>query len=95
MVSGVRQGNLATFFVLTFAVTWTCFISVAIWIPASTTPGMLLVLLGAYAPSMVALGLTARNDGRAAVQDLLGRVLLWRVPPSSYCSPWATFLRSS
>jgi membrane protease YdiL (CAAX protease family) len=76
--------GLATFFVLTFAVTWTCFISVALAIPASTTPGTLLVLLGAYAPSMVALGLTARNDGRAAVHDLLGRVLRWRVPPSSY-----------
>ena len=63
---------------LTFASTWTC------WIAAnalSRRPGAVslaigaLVLLGTIAPSLVALALTARHEGRAAVQTLLRRVV--------------------
>jgi len=79
-------GAFVKFFVLTYAVTWACFISVAAAIPARTPLGVVLVLLGAYAPSLVALGLTARGEGGTGVRALLGRVVRWRV-----AAPWYLF----
>jgi uncharacterized protein len=78
-------GSVVRFFVLTYAVTWTLFISVAAAaIPARRPPGALLVLLGAYAPSLVALWLTARAEGGQGIRTLLGRVLQWRVAAQWY-----------
>jgi membrane protease YdiL (CAAX protease family) len=72
-------GSTWIFFVGVFAVTWTCFITVAVAIPTRTPLGVLLVLTGAYAPSLVALALLARSQGMDGVRELLGRVLRWRV----------------
>jgi len=80
-MSRIPGGSLVKFFVLTYAVTWTCFISVAARaIPARTPLGVLLVLLGVYTPSLVALWLTAQAEGGTGVRALLGRILWWRVP---------------
>jgi membrane protease YdiL (CAAX protease family) len=70
------------FFALTYAVTWAC------WLAAATVSGngesgspmlaalrMPLFYLGTFAPSLVALGLTARADGRAGARALLDRIL--------------------
>jgi membrane protease YdiL (CAAX protease family) len=55
---------------------WACFITVAAaGIPASSPLGVLLIYLGVFAPSLVALGLTARAEGRAGVRALLGRIV--------------------
>jgi membrane protease YdiL (CAAX protease family) len=79
------MGSLLKFFLLTYAATWICFISVvAARIPSSTAPGYLLVLLGAYAPSLVALSLTARDEGGRGVRLLLGRVVQWQVAARWY-----------
>src|SRR6266487_987482 len=68
------------FFVLTYAVMWACFISVAAAaIPVYAPIGGVLVLLGTFAPSLVALWLTARTEGDGGVRALLGGVLRWRV----------------
>jgi membrane protease YdiL (CAAX protease family) len=85
-VRGPSVGPLVRFFALTFAVTWTCFIAAAavsggLW-PA--VPGLAwlrwpLLLVGAFAPSAVAVWLTARADGRAGALALLRRLLAWRV----------------
>jgi len=72
-------GSLLKFFLLTYAVMWTCFITVAVAIPAGTPVGHVLLLLGAFAPSLAALWLTARIEGGAAVETLLRRVIQWRV----------------
>lgn len=40
---------------------------------------MALGLVGTVAPSLVAVALTARTEGRAAVGALLGRIFLWDV----------------
>ena len=77
-------GWLIVFFVLTFAVTWTLFISVAAAIPATTVPGHVLVLLGTYAPGIVALALTARQTGRDGVRALLARILIANVAAKWY-----------
>src|SRR5260370_8391803 len=76
----ISGGALGTFLVLTFAVTWICFTTVAaLAIPAHAPLGALLLLLGAFAPGLVALWLTARADGSTSVRALLGRTLQWRV----------------
>jgi membrane protease YdiL (CAAX protease family) len=78
-------GSVVKFFVLTYAVTWTFFISVAAAaIPTRRPLGALMVLLGAFAPSLVALWLTARAEGGTGIRALLGRVLQWRVGAQWY-----------
>jgi membrane protease YdiL (CAAX protease family) len=83
----IRGGAVVTFFVLTYAVMWTCFIVVAAAaIPARAPLGTGLLLLGAFAPSLVALWLTARAEGGTGIRSLVGRVLHWRV-----AAPWYLF----
>jgi len=78
-------GSILAFFALTFAVTWTFFLAAVAMsrgLPPEAPLGdgvRALVLLGTFAPSMVALGLTARAEGRLGVRALLGRLFLWRV----------------
>lgn len=78
-------GSLLTFLSFTYAVMWTCFISVAaVRIPAHSPLGALLLYLGTFAPSLAALWLTARAEGSTGVRALLGRVLRWRVAAHWY-----------
>ena len=80
------MGSLLKYFLLTYAVTWSCFITVVKIShgPTSAAPTLALVrgfllLLGTFAPSLVALGITARDEGRPGVRALLRRILQWRV----------------
>src|SRR5437867_2658916 len=96
MISDVRQGkrpsegSLLRFFALTYLVTWTCFIA-AVALSGSLPPGTglgpgisALVLLGTFAPSLVALGLTARAEGGTGVRALLSRLFEWQVSARWY-----------
>ena len=83
-------GSLLGFFALTFLVTWTFYI-VAVVLSGGVPPGAglrpgvgTLVLLGTFAPSMVALGLTARAQGGAGVRALLARLFMYRVSARWY-----------
>ena len=66
------------FFVAAYTLSW------GAWIAANgiTTdlPRTALILLGTFAPGIVALGLTARALGRRGVIALLRRLLIWQVP---------------
>jgi len=76
---------LTSFFLLTYALTWTCFITAgAIGAGGAGSPALAslrlpLLLLGSFAPSLVAVWLTARAEGRAGAVALLGRLWKWRV----------------
>jgi membrane protease YdiL (CAAX protease family) len=84
-MSRIPGGSLGKFFVLTYAMTWTCFISLATLAVSTRTPlGALVVLLGVFAPGLVALSLTARAEGGPGVRALLGRILRWRVAAQWY-----------
>jgi len=79
-------GSLLKFFFLTYALTWTCFITVVMISrgPAPTAPAGALVrgfllLLGTFAPALVALGITARTEGRQGVRALLRPIVDWQV----------------
>jgi membrane protease YdiL (CAAX protease family) len=74
------------FFVATYAVTWGCY-AVAVLLTrdsvtitaAPSSLRMLLLLLGTFAPALVAIALVARDSGSAGLQGLLRRMLDWRV----------------
>jgi len=77
-------GSLLAFFSLTYLVTWVCFFAVAALSGGATARPIaalrgVLLYLGIFAPSIVALGLTARADGRAGAIALLRRILRWEV----------------
>jgi membrane protease YdiL (CAAX protease family) len=81
----VPRGGVVPFFALTYAITWTLFIAAAAAeIDASSPAGAAVVLLGAWAPSMAALWLTARREGSAGVRALVEPVLRWRVEARWY-----------
>ncbi len=70
---------------LTYAVMWTLFFTVVVTgIPAYAPLGAVLLLLGTFAPSLVALWLTSRAEGDSGVRALLSRVLRWRVATRWY-----------
>jgi membrane protease YdiL (CAAX protease family) len=83
-------GSLLKFFALTYLITWACFITALAWsgrLPSGAPlgPGLsALILFGTFAPSMVAVGLTARAAGGAAVRTLLGRLFQWKVSAQLY-----------
>ena len=79
------MAELAAFTVLTFAATWTAWLVSA---NLASLPGFGLggpvFLLGVFAPAIVALSLTARRGGRAAVGRLLARTGRWNVDGRLY-----------
>ena len=87
LLSGSSAMRAASgFFALTYAMSWTCFTAVFMMVrglvpaAAGTSPPVLVLgLLGTFAPSIVALGLTARSEGTAGIRSLLGRIVKWRV----------------
>ena len=78
--------SLLKFFLLTYALTWVCFIGVVKMshAPPPTAPATAilrgsLLLLGTFAPALVALGVTAREEGRRGVAALLRRMIQGQV----------------
>jgi len=71
-------GPLWAYFLITFAMTWTCWALVAARLTFHSALGQLLLYVGIAAPSLVSLALTAAARGRAGVGALLAR--LWPVP---------------
>ena len=67
-------GSLLFFFLLTFAVSWACFVTVAI-APVTASARAVLLLLGTFAPGLIAVAVTAANSGADGVRALFGRLL--------------------
>ena len=80
------MGPLAKYFLLTFVLSWTCFISVAVLSHGTqaTTSGFIelqqvLLFLGTITPSLVALWLTSQNGIPGQTQKLLGKMGKWNL----------------
>jgi membrane protease YdiL (CAAX protease family) len=75
--SGQANGVIL-FFALTYALAWFCWsLATGWWRGTPTAPAgpiYLLFLLGVFAPSIIALLLTARSEGRAGIEVLLRRL---------------------
>ena len=74
--------SLLKFFLLTYIVSWILWIAVAVILrgPAALPSGFraisgFLYLLGVFSPALVALALTAREDGSAGPLALLSRTV--------------------
>ena len=63
------------FFALTFAATWICYLATLPLARDSSAPRNMLLLLGTFAPSLVALGLSALEQGMAGPRELVRRIL--------------------
>lgn len=77
-----REASLATYFALTFLLAWVLWISAAaITATASLSTGIraLFFLPGTFAPGIVAIWLTARDQGPSGTRALLGRIFKWQV----------------
>jgi uncharacterized protein len=77
--SAAPVSEVVVFFLVAYAITWVLFISAGLMSGISDGVRLPLLLVGSFAPSLTAVGLTARTDGRAGVRELLGRLLRWRV----------------
>jgi membrane protease YdiL (CAAX protease family) len=84
-------GALLSFFGITFALTWTSWIAAALLVRERASTGVLqspitavLLVLGIGAPAIVALGVTARSGGRAAVGMLVRPLVEWRIATRWY-----------
>lgn len=74
--------NTIFFFLLTFVISW------SVWIPAGLfTPELyVLVLVGAWAPTISALTLTGLTTGKEGLKGLLKSLIKWRVKARYYLS---------
>jgi membrane protease YdiL (CAAX protease family) len=82
----ITRWPLATFFTLAFGLAWSFLIADALGqrglIPFRLTlsgPGLILALLMSYAPTLAALFVAGRSEGRAGVWSLLRAATRWRV----------------
>ena len=80
---------LITFFGLTFVFTWSCYVAAAALPHGAAAPVVsalrsAVVLLGVFAPGLVALALTSRARGAAGVRALVEGIVQWRVPARWY-----------
>lgn|SRR5687768_11536485 len=82
--AGTGAVTLLIFFLLAYAITWFLFITVATAVPAGTTAGYTLILLGAYSPAIAAIALTAWTEGGAGIRALLRPILRADVPARFY-----------
>jgi membrane protease YdiL (CAAX protease family) len=89
-LKGVQVGPILNFILLTYAVTWTFFISAgAIAHETAPTDGLasvpaLLVFFGTITPALVALVITARAAGTSTAWALFRRVFQWQAGPRWY-----------
>ena len=83
--SVVKRHPIITFFVLAYAFAW-IIESPLVFLTDSVTDTQVLVvqILSANVPSVLAIVLTAIVFGRGALRKLLGQLLIWRVNPLWY-----------
>jgi uncharacterized protein len=88
-VRWIKNHDLLTYFVLTFLITWGCWITVILTLPGrdikNLTPvGMLMEYIGLWGPALAAILVAAVTRGKAGMKALFGRLLIWRVPGKWY-----------
>jgi uncharacterized protein len=71
--------SVFVFFLLTYALTWTCWIPVVLAPHVPRSLAYSLWLVGTFAPSIIALSLTAKTEGKHCAAALLSRVFQWHV----------------
>lgn len=85
----IRNHNVFSYFVLTFAISWTCALLVAApqllrHKPLSKMTGILMFPAMLLGPSVTGLILTRIVDGKGGMPDLWRRIFAQRIPPRWY-----------
>jgi membrane protease YdiL (CAAX protease family) len=83
------MSSLLKFFCLTYLLSWASFITAGAIATNSSHGAVIAVrgtflLVGTFAPALLALALTARVEGRAGVRELLRGIVHWRVGAGWY-----------
>ena len=76
--------SVFAFFLLTYSLTWICWIPVVLVPNFSRTLGYALWLVGTFAPAIMALSLTAKTEGKDGVGALVSRLFRWQVAAQWY-----------
>lgn len=73
------------FFLSTYVLAWLFFVTVAVTArPSMSAIHSVLATLGAYSPSVVALALTWRSEGREGVRRLIAPIFRWNLAAGWY-----------
>lgn len=74
------QSPLILFFALAFAIAWIIWVAIALLIPdLSPGAGTFITIPGSWAPTLAALLITGRLEGREGVRSLVRGLIVWRV----------------
>lgn len=74
------RSPLIQFFVLSFAIAWIIWAAIGLLLPdLSPETGTFITVPGAWAPTLAALLVTGRLEGRAGIRRLLRGLITWRV----------------
>jgi hypothetical protein len=77
--TGYAWKPLCWFFGLSFVIAWSIWLAIGFAMPdLKSSVGTFITVPGAWAPTLSALVLTAKFNGREAVRDLLRQVIRWR-----------------
>ena len=72
--------SLVSYFLSTFLLSWAVWIAIMWLVPDLTADiGTFITVPGAWGPTIVALVMTARVEGRSGLRKLLSKLLRWRV----------------
>ena len=71
----LKDHPIPAFFALTFLIAWSIWLPLGIFAPGQ----VLLTLVGAWSPTISAILLIGRSEGRGGVRRFLQKVLHWRV----------------
>jgi uncharacterized protein len=77
MIYSIRR--LLIFFALTFAWSWTCWLSAPVFQPASSRAASTFFFLGGFGPSIAAAIVVGATGGRNALRAWLAQCLQWRM----------------
>lgn len=71
----LKSDPVLVFFILSYGISW------VVWMPIvlSGEASRPLLILGTFGPTLAALLMTAKENGRKGLQELLRRLLAWRV----------------
>src|SRR5262249_58934473 len=77
----LKRHPVPAYFVLAYALSWACWIPLAIARTWASFPFIVFAVLGSGVPSLLGILLTALLSGKSGLKELFGRLGRVRVPP--------------
>lgn len=86
MFNIIKRNPLVSYFILTYAISWTVWSPVVASAQGWITWNVLYALyyFGSFGPLLAALTITAMTEGKVGVRNLVNRIVKWRVEPRYY-----------